>query len=63
MSGSVSNAESAQDAAIARLEKNGWTFSNWVADGDAQVAVMVRQGATRHGRQYCEVEPDGEVRS
>lgn len=56
-----------QDAAIARLERQGWQFSNWIsahddADPDAQCAVLVKHphpGSTH----YAEVNPDGSVQS
>lgn len=57
-----------QEIAIARLEKSGFKFSNWIAAqpdadgnpiGNGQCAVMVKRGATRYGREYREVNPDG----
>ena len=55
---------------MSRLERSGFRFSNWIPAhpdangecvGDAQCAVMVKRGATRFGREYREVEPDGTV--
>ena len=52
------------------LEHAGFRLSNWIpahpdADGeiigDTQCAVMVKHGATRFGREYREVEPDGTI--
>jgi hypothetical protein len=60
----------AQSKAIAQLERQGFKFSNWIAAspnaeneaiGEAQTAVMVKRGATRFGREYREVEPDGSI--
>lgn len=61
-----------QTAAERRLNKLGFRFSNWIAaDPDAEgepadggrrgTMVMVKQGATRFGREYREINPDGSV--
>jgi hypothetical protein len=59
-----------QEESIKSLEKQGFSFSNWIpaqpdADNnpmdDRQVAVMVKRGATRHGREYREVDIDGSI--
>lgn len=58
----------AQSQKINQLERQGWTFSNWIpaapdADGnpvdDAMCAVMIKR--TKLGTDYAEVEPDGTV--
>lgn len=59
-----------QEIKMAELEKLGFRFSNWIparpdADNQAmdehQTAVMVKRGATKYGREYREIEPDGTV--
>ena len=60
-----------QKAAEAYLEKQGFRFLNWVAtnpdanneppDYSLGTMVMVRQGATRFGREYREIVPDGSI--
>ena len=58
----------AQDTQIRNLERQGWTFSNWIAsqpdaNGDSvdgqQTAVMVKR--SKHSTVYSEIEPDGTV--
>jgi hypothetical protein len=60
-----------QAVAIAKLEGNGFQFSNWIpacpnADGQPSesdprmTAVMVKRNGP-HGHEYREVEPDGAV--
>lgn len=58
----------AQSEAMAMLESQGFRFSNWIAaqpdadgNGEQQTAVMVKRGATRYGKEYREVEPDGTI--
>ena len=59
-----------QELAIKSLEQQGFKFSNWIPahpdanggdNGEASTAVMVKRGATRYGREYREVEPDGTI--
>lgn len=55
----------AQNAAITRLEAQGWEFSNWISshipeDEDAQTAVLVKH-PTRYSTHYTEVDHDGVV--
>jgi hypothetical protein len=59
-----------QESAISALEKQGFRFSNWIpgnpdAEGDPQderqTAVMVKRGATRFGKEYREVDSEGNV--
>ena len=56
-----------QDAEIARLETEGYQFSNLIAtnpdaenqDDSPQTALMVKKDG--HGSQYREVSPDGAI--
>lgn len=59
---------SPQDAEIAKLERQGYVFSNWIPAhpdaenepaGDGEIAVMVKRN--RHRTEYREIEPDGTV--
>ena len=60
-----------QMQAEATLREQGFKFSNWIAaspdaDGNplpetAGTMVMVKRGATRFGREYREIEPDGSI--
>lgn len=55
--------KTAQEAAIERLERQGWTFANWVSAHDAvdgADALMVRF-PKHYRREYCEVMPDGTI--
>lgn len=57
--------------AEATLVAQGFKFSNWIpASPDAEgnplpetsgTMVFVRRGATRYGREYREIEPDGSI--
>lgn len=62
--------QNAQDISIAKLEREGWRFSNWIAGlpgpngeqcDETRIAVMVKRGVTRFGREYREVDPDGTI--
>lgn len=64
----TTNQQTAQEIAIAKLERQGFRFSNWIAacpdaDGGStdgqQTAVMIR--SKRYTHEYREVEPDGSV--
>lgn len=60
-----------QIQAEATLKAQGFRFSNWIpASPDANgnplqetmgTMVMVRRGATKFGREYREIEPDGSI--
>jgi hypothetical protein len=57
--------------AEATLKAQGFRFSNWIAaQPDAEgnpltetmgTMVFTKRGATRFGREYREVEPDGSI--
>ncbi len=54
-----------QTRAASELRKQGFQFSNWI---DAQngiegqgTMIVAKRGATKYGREYREIEPDGTV--
>ena len=54
-----------QSTAISRLERQGWTFSNWISNHNPEhpeerCAIMVKHPHPG-GTTYCEVQPDGTV--
>jgi hypothetical protein len=60
-----------QAVAIAKLEGNGFQFSNWIpalpdaenqpSESDPRMTAVMVKRIGSHGHEYREVEPDGTV--